>query len=1338
MKTKLLVLAAVLFFTGTNAWAQKRSATNSTPTTTNTKSNKRVVPRKTSTSLFTLYDNPLKNEVEKDIKNAVFLKLNVEALSELNAQKAASLTLSLPLSANSNATFYLHPVKLLSDDFSVINDKNETVPYTPGLYYQGTIAGNTPSLAAWSFFENSIITAFSWNNDNYNLGVWKHPSNTDNSIYILYRDGNVKFPRNFECQTKQVPGREDEQAKSLDNTNPTPQFTNCVKIYFECDYRMYQDNNNNTTNVANFVTGMFNVVQTIYTNENIGVEISQIFTWTNSDPYSSNTTSSGFLNDFQAYRTTYNGDLAHLLTTLPLNVGGVAYLDVLCSGNNPTNYKYGISNIDNNYSNYPTYTFTTECVTHELGHNLGSEHTHWCGWVGGAIDDCYTVEPDNNNNSCSPGPTPPSGGGTIMSYCHLTSTGISLTNGFGTQPGNKIRSKYNAATCLSACTPTDPVCANSTTISGCGSANAQTFNGGGTGSWNNSSASACGNLAPGSEKVYTFVAPSTGNYSIQVTAASGNVHYGWKTGACGPTGWTCIGNINASGQYGTMSWTAGTTYYIMLDDEDGTTGAHSFYINCPPPSGPCANVTTITGCGSANTQSYTGGGTGSWYTSTNTPCGYNAPGVEKIFSFVAPTTGTYSIQVVSATGYTDYLWQASSCSQTSWTCIDDIYQSGQYGTLNWTAGTTYYLLLDDEKYNNTNSSHTFYINCPADTTGQGGDPCASVIAITNCGTNGAQTFAGDTVGVWNSTVATVCGYSAPGKEQIYSFTAPTTGTYSVNISAATGYVDYFWRAGTCDSAGWTCIVDTNVTGQFGSLSWTAGTTYYILLDDEAVGGTASNHTFNIVCPNDTNSSSGSPCDNIIAISACGSGNTITFAGGTSGNWNDTVATVCGYAAPGAEQIYSFVPSVTGSYSVNITSATGYVDYFWKTGSCDSLSWTCIVDTNVTGQFGSMSWTAGTTYYILLDDEALSGASSHSFYITCADTNSSSDPCANAIAISNCGPGAAQTFTGGGTGQWNTSAANACNHLSPGIEQVYSFVAPSTGTYSINVTAASGYVGYQWKAASCSNTGWNCIGNINATGLYGSLSWTAGTTYYIVLDDENSTTGTHTFYIECVGGSNPCTNATAITSCGANSTQTYTGGGSGAWNTSSNTACGFAAPGAEAVYTFAPATSGTYSIQVTAASGKVDYLWKAASCTSAGWTCIDDVDAPGQYGNMTWNVGTTYYILLDDENSTTGTHSFYINCTNSPSGIEENTGATSVQIYPNPNTGSFTVSIAGNTQESIEIDVFNVLGEDVFKSKAENVNGAYSKEITLSTIAKGIYTVRVKTGSKLYHKKIIVE
>src|SRR5690606_19699258 len=102
------------------------------------------------------------------------------------------------------------------------------------------------------------------------------------------------------------------------------------------------------------------------------------------------------------------------------------------------------------------------------GHNLGSRHTHWCGWNTGAggscgsIDDCTTQQ---SGSGCSTCPSTFSNAqqgweGTIMSYCHLVSRGVNLANGFGPLPGDKIRNEVNNQICLSSIisatlTPTD-------------------------------------------------------------------------------------------------------------------------------------------------------------------------------------------------------------------------------------------------------------------------------------------------------------------------------------------------------------------------------------------------------------------------------------------------------------------------------------------------------------------------------------------------------------------------------------------------------------------------------------------------------------------------------------------------------------------------------------------------------------------------------------------------------------------------------------------------------------------------------------------------------------------
>jgi len=83
-----------------------------------------------------------------------------------------------------------------------------------------------------------------------------------------------------------------------------------------------------------------------------------------------------------------------------------------------------------------------------LGHNFGSQHTHACVWNNNstAIDGCYATE-----GGCSSSVGIPSGGGTIMSYCHLTSAGVNLSKGFGTQPGNLIRNRAYNGNCLTNC-----------------------------------------------------------------------------------------------------------------------------------------------------------------------------------------------------------------------------------------------------------------------------------------------------------------------------------------------------------------------------------------------------------------------------------------------------------------------------------------------------------------------------------------------------------------------------------------------------------------------------------------------------------------------------------------------------------------------------------------------------------------------------------------------------------------------------------------------------------------------------------------------------------------------
>ena len=112
-----------------------------------------------------------------------------------------------------------------------------------------------------------------------------------------------------------------------------------------------------------------------------------------------------------------------------------------------------------------------------------------------------------------------------------------------------------------------------------------------------------------------------------------------------------------------------------------------------------------------------------------------------------------------------------------------------------------------------------------------------------------------------------------------------------------------------------------------------------------------------------------PCDDIINIASCNAPQTVSLSGTGVNDWNFTTA--CGWDVPGAEQLYSFTPTITGVHTLDVTSTTAvsWLDYMYKPAGlgCDTLNWICLDDVQDPGSYG-MNLTAGIEYLILLDNE----------------------------------------------------------------------------------------------------------------------------------------------------------------------------------------------------------------------------------------------------------------------------------------------------------------------------------------------------------------------------------
>ena len=406
---------------------------------------------------------------ELELADGQILQVDSDIYSAFLEDRANSISINLPLGNKENVELEIHQVNIFAGETNVTSMNNGLVSkedYQAGLFYRGKVKGQETSLVALSFFEDEVMGVISFGGHNYNL---EKLNNHGTETYVIYHDQSLGELPSFICHTK------DDVVDQLDDYieghgAPSKSIV-AVTVYLECDYVMYQDFSSNVTTTTNYATGLFNVVAGIYNLSSVTISISQVMVHTTQDPYHAGTESSSgpVLDAFECALDTYNGRVAHLLSTSDQNLGGLAnrpyHESTSCSTGGYSGFIYGFSNIDDTYnSNLSVYSWSVEVLAHELGHNLSLPHTHACSWNpwnGGSdqIDDCGSVagygSPScyNSGSPILPGPN----NGTIMSYCHLVSgQGIDLSQGFHSDVEPNLQDFVDD--CISLNSP-NPTCA---------------------------------------------------------------------------------------------------------------------------------------------------------------------------------------------------------------------------------------------------------------------------------------------------------------------------------------------------------------------------------------------------------------------------------------------------------------------------------------------------------------------------------------------------------------------------------------------------------------------------------------------------------------------------------------------------------------------------------------------------------------------------------------------------------------------------------------------------------------------------------------------------------------
>jgi len=372
------------------------------------------------------------------VPEADFFELNREILDDLVSFRVKDLTLER---LSGRETFEVEIFQLVHDDFKV-ETSDGVFKFNPDehLSFKGGDA-STGNKILINVFEGELSVFILEEGDVFTI------QHVQDEVYVGYYETDLpKQDEPFACGVDPDFALKAPPATGKSFRSPGGS-DGCLLVFFEVDFETFNVFHGSVSSVLSWVFQNFSLVKLIYEGADIPISVSGVYIWAKEDIYKGLDTGSEHLNRFREHRRSgFNGHIAHLLTTKRTDVGGIAYVDILEN----KAFAHGASyRLDPLIANRSGIIGNARVIAHEIGHNIGSRHTHDCVWNGNntPIDHCAQIRfPNREWNAChfENGLTVPSPG-TIMSYCSFTNQSGMAALSFDRQPQELMYRKFHEA-----------------------------------------------------------------------------------------------------------------------------------------------------------------------------------------------------------------------------------------------------------------------------------------------------------------------------------------------------------------------------------------------------------------------------------------------------------------------------------------------------------------------------------------------------------------------------------------------------------------------------------------------------------------------------------------------------------------------------------------------------------------------------------------------------------------------------------------------------------------------------------------------------------------------------